>query len=350
MKDALPAAAGRVSQPTMHGPAAPQALIDGHGRRIDYVRLSVTDRCNLRCRYCMAETMAFLPRRDLLTLDELAQLAGHLVRRGVRRIRLTGGEPLVRRGIGELAAALGMLRAEGLDELTMTTNGTALPAHAVQLAAAGVRRINVSLDTLDREKFASITRGGELEQVLAGIAAARAAGLAIKINMVAMKGVNDGGFAAMLAWCGERGFDLSLIETMPLGEVEGTRADSYLPLSEARQALEQRYTLIPSTHRTAGPSRYFDVIETGTRVGFITPLSANFCGQCNRIRVSATGTAYGCLGHEQKVELREIMRSGEDGALDAALDRLLAGKPARHDFDIARPEPALARHMSVTGG
>ncbi len=294
--------------------------------------------------------MSFLPRRELLTLEELAELAAHLVARRVRRIRLTGGEPLVRRGIGELAEALGALLGLGLDELTLTTNGTALPQHADRLAKAGMRRINVSLDTLDPAKFAAITRGGDVAQVIEGIDAAQEAGLAVKINMVALKGVNDGEFAAMLAWCGARGIDLSLIETMPLGEIEHARADRYLPLTAAREALERRYTLIPSTHRTAGPSRYFDVVETGTRVGFITPLSTNFCASCNRIRVSATGTVYGCLGHDQKVELREVMRSGEQGALDNALDRLLAGKPARHDFDIARAKPAVARHMSVTGG
>lgn len=330
--------------------ATASPLIDAHSRRIDYVRLSVTDRCNLRCGYCMAEEMTFVPRRDLLTLEELAGLARHLVRRGVTRIRLTGGEPLARRGIGELAEALGALRPEGLAELTLTTNGTALPRHAAQLAAAGMRRINVSLDTLDAGKFAAITRGGELAQVLAGIDAAQNAGLAVKINMVALKGVNDGEFAAMLAWCGARGCDLSLIETMPLGEVSGSRSDTYLPLAAARDALAARYTLIPSTHRTGGPARYCDVVETGARVGFITPLSANFCASCNRIRVSATGTVYGCLGHDQHVELRDIMRSGECTALDRALDRLLRGKPERHAFDIARAEPALARHMSVTGG
>lgn len=331
-------------------PAANTGLIDGLGRRIDYVRMSVTDRCNFRCSYCMAEDMTFLPRRDLLTLEEIAALGRHFVARGVRRIRLTGGEPLVRRRIGELAEALGALRSEGLTELTMTTNGTALPRYAGQLAAAGMRRINVSLDSLDAGKFSAITRGGELAQVIAGIEAAQEAGLAVKINMVALRGVNDNEFAAMLAWCGARGCDLSLIETMPLGEVSGSRSETYLPLAVARAALEERFTLVPSTHRTGGPSRYCEVAETGTRVGFITPLSANFCAACNRIRVSATGTVYGCLGHEQKVELRELLRGGDETALDQALDRLLKGKPARHDFDIARPEPATARHMSVTGG
>lgn len=330
--------------------ASPAQLIDGFGRRIDYVRLSVTDRCNLRCSYCMAEDMAFAPRRDLLTLEEIATLARQLVRRGVRRIRLTGGEPLVRRGIVELTEAIGALRAEGLAELTLTSNGTALPRHAARLAAAGVARINVSLDTLDGDRFSAITRGGVLAEVLAGIAAAQAAGLAVKINMVALKGVNDGEFADMLAWCGARGLDLSLIETMPLGEVSGAREHAYLPLTVAREALDARFTLIPSTHRTGGPARYCDVVETGTRVGFITPLSANFCASCNRIRITATGTAYGCLGHDQKVDLRDALRSTAAGALDAALDRLLVAKPARHEFDIARAEPAVARHMSVTGG
>ena len=268
--------------------AASSSLVDAHGRRIDYVRMSVTDRCNFRCTYCMAEDMTFLPRRDLLTLEELAALARHLVQRGIRRIRLTGGEPLVRRGIGELAEELGGLRAEGLAELTMTTNGTALPRFASQLATAGMRRVNVSLDTLDAGKFAAITRGGDLAQVLAGISAAQDAGLEVKINMVALKGVNDAEFADMLAWCGARGCDLSLIETMPLGEVSGLRSDTYLPLTAAREMLETRFTLIPSTHRTGGPSRYCDVAETGTRVGFITPLSANFCASCNRIRIAAT--------------------------------------------------------------
>lgn len=335
---------------TTEMPAAADGLTDSWGRRIDYVRLSVTDRCNLRCRYCMPEQMSFLPRRELLTLEEIAALARHFVRRGVTRIRLTGGEPLVRRGIGELVEALGALGAEGLAELTMTTNGTALADHAQQLAAAGMRRINVSLDTLDPGKFAAVTRGGDIAQVLAGIAAARAAGLSVKINMVALRGTNDDEFADMLAWCGAGGFDLSLIETMPLGEVEGNRADSYLPLAAAREELEQRFTLVRSTHRTGGPSRYYDVLETGTRVGFITPLSANFCAGCNRIRVAATGTVFGCLGHDQKVELRDTLRSGSVADLDQALEALLLGKPARHDFAIASSQPAVARHMSVTGG
>ncbi|MXO96565.1 GTP 3',8-cyclase MoaA [Erythrobacter aquimaris] len=328
--------------------AAP--LIDGFGRRIDYVRMSVTDRCNLRCTYCMAEDMQFLPRRDLLTLEELADLARHLVARGVKRIRLTGGEPLVRRGIVDLAKELGSLRASGLEELTLTTNGVLLSQMAEQLFDAGIERINVSLDTLAPSRFAAITRGGDVARVIEGIDAARAAGIAVKINMVAMRGVNDTEFVSMAKWCGARGCDLSLIETMPLGEVEGERSDTYLPLSHARAALERELALVPTTYQTGGPSRYFEVAGTGRRIGFITPLSENFCSSCNRIRIAATGTVYGCLGHDQKVELRDIMREGGEGALDAAMDALLAGKPRRHDFDIAADTPATSRHMSVTGG
>ncbi|MDG6080244.1 GTP 3',8-cyclase MoaA [Erythrobacter litoralis] len=327
-----------------------QNLVDTFGRRIDYVRLSVTDRCNLRCRYCMAEDMTFLPRRDLLTLEELAELGEHLVRRGVTRIRITGGEPLVRRGILGLFRDLGSMIGRGLDEVTVTTNGTELPKMAAELHSAGVRRINVSLDTLDAEKFAHITRRGNLSQVLKGIDAARTAGLKIKLNMVAMKGVNDDEFAEMAAWCAANGLDLSIIETMPLGEVEGDRSDTYLPVAAARDAIEERFDLVPSLHRTGGPSRYFELSDTGSRVGFISPLSNNFCAGCNRIRIAATGTIYGCLGHDQKVELRDIMREGGTVALDEALDRLIAGKPERHDFDINRVQPAVARHMSVTGG
>jgi cyclic pyranopterin phosphate synthase len=327
-----------------------RALVDSFGRRIDYVRLSVTDRCDLRCRYCMAEKMAFSPRKELLTLEELAALAALFVKRGVRRIRLTGGEPLVRRNVEQLVAAIAALRSEGLEEVTLTTNATQLADKAEGLRAAGLRRINVSLDTLDAERFAFVTRRGDLGQVLAGIEAARAAGLSIKINMVALKGLNEGEFGTMLRWCGERGFDLCLIETMPLGWIDEDRSDRYLPLNEVRAQLERQFTLIPSLHRTGGPARYCDVIETGQRIGFITPLSNNFCAGCNRVRVTATGTIYGCLGHDQKVELRDIFRTAGAAAVDDALDRALARKPERHDFAIARPEPAVRRHMSVTGG
>lgn len=321
-------------------------LVDGFGRRIDYVRLSVTDRCNLRCRYCMPEGVRFRPRAELLSIDELAELGGLLAARGVRRIRLTGGEPLVRTGIADLVRRLSAIQR--VDEVTLTTNGTLLAAAAAELHAAGMRRVNVSLDSLDAARFASITRGGELGQVIGGIDAARAAGLAVKINMVALRGVNDDEFGAMLAWCGARGLDLTLIEAMPVGEVED-RSAHHLPLDGVRDALARAFTLVPTLHRTSGPARYFDVPKTGQRIGFITPLSDNFCAGCNRIRVSATGTVYGCLGHDQRVELRDLLRCGGRAAVDKALDRLLAGKPARHDFQIGAPA-AVARHMNVTGG
>ena len=323
---------------------------DAHGRQIDYIRLSVTDRCNLRCTYCMAEEMEFLPRRDLLTFEEIETLARHLVVRGIRRIRLTGGEPLVRKGVLELVQRLARLRTHGLDELTLTTNGTRLPEMAQDLFDAGVRRINISLDTLRRDRFAELPRRDEFERVVSGIDAARDAGLAVRINAVAMRGTNDDEMRDLLAWCGARGLDLALIEAMPLGEVSVDRPAAHLPLDAVREELERHFTLVPSLHRTGGPARYFDVAETGTRIGLITPLSNNFCAGCNRIRISATGTVYGCLGHDQKVELRDIVRAGGEAALDEALERLLAGKPLRHAFDAAQSEPALARHMSVTGG
>ncbi len=330
--------------------SATQELIDGFGRRIDYVRLSVTDRCDLRCVYCMPERMRFLPRAELLSVDELAALGALLIGRGVRRIRLTGGEPLVRPGVLDLVRSLAGWLGRGLDELTLTTNGTRLAEAADALAAAGVRRINVSLDSRDPERFRAITRGGDLARVLDGVDAAAAAGLRVKINMVALKGLNDDEIGDMLAWCGARGFDLSLIETMPLGLVEEDRTDRYLPLTEVRAALEQSFTLITSTHRTGGPSRYYDVAETSGRIGFITPLTNNFCASCNRVRITATGTLYPCLGHARKVELREKLRAGDGAAVNAAIDQALAAKPQAHDFDIARAAPAVARHMSVTGG
>jgi len=327
-----------------------RALIDGFGRRIDYVRLSITDRCDLRCRYCMAEKMTFLPRADLLTIEELAQLADVLVARGVRRIRLTGGEPLVRRGVLDLVELVGDHIGRGLDEVTMTTNATQLAGMADRLFAAGMRRINVSLDSRDPERFRMITRRGDLNQVLGGIAAAREAGLTVKINMVALKELNEDEIPDMVAWCGAQGFGLTLIETMPLGEIDEDRTDRYLPLDAVKRSLDERFTLVPTLHRTGGPARYVEVQETGTRLGFITPLSNNFCAGCNRIRITATGTIYGCLGHDQKIELRDLFRAGGLAAVDAALDRVVAGKPERHNFDIQRAEPAVERHMSVTGG
>ena len=330
-------------------PGAP--MIDGFGRRIDYVRLSVTDRCDLRCRYCMAETMRFRPKRELLTLEELAALADIFIARGVRRIRLTGGEPLVRRDVIALVEAIGARIGAGLDELTLTTNGTQLARHAAALSGAGVRRINVSLDSRRPDRFRHITRGGELAGVLAGIAAARAAGLAVKINMVALMGLNEDEIEDMLLWCAAEGHDLTLIETMPLGAVEEDRTAHYLPLDQVKRRLERDYVLAPSICRTGGPARYYELGGLGLRLGLITPLSDNFCAGCNRIRVAATGTVYGCLGQDQKVELRDEIRAGGPEAVDAALDRLIAGKPRGHDFRIApAAAPAVARHMSVTGG
>ena len=326
----------------------PRRLVDSHGRQITYVRISVTDRCNLRCVYCMPEDVVFMDRSHLLTFEEITHFVRVATGLGIDKVRLTGGEPLMRRDLPTLVRLLSAI--PGIRDIGLTTNALLLADQAQALYDAGLRRINVSLDTLDPRKFAEITRGGDLALVLDGIEGARDAGLAVKINMVALKGVNESEFAAMLAWGATRDCDLTLIETMPLGEVPGRRADGFLPLAAARAALEAHYSLLPSTHRTGGPARYYEVVETGTRVGFITPLSANFCASCNRIRVAATGTVYGCLGHDQRVELRDIMRLGPPGALDKALDRLLAGKPARHDFDIARTEPAVARHMSVTGG
>ena len=325
-------------------------LVDSFGRRISYVRLSVTDRCDLRCRYCMAEQMSFLPRSEILSFEEIVALSDILIARGVRRIRLTGGEPLVRRGIVELVAALGTRLGDGLEELTMTTNATQLARFARDLFEGGIRRINISLDSRDPARFAAITRRGKLDQVLEGIRAAKAAGLAVKINMVALKGVNEDEIEEMARWCGAEGHGLTLIETMPLGEVEEQRIDRYLPLDGVRRALERSFTLVPAIVAGGGPARYFDIPQIGLRLGLITPLTNNFCAGCNRIRIAATGTVYGCLGHDQKVELRDLLRSGGTDAVNQALDELLAGKPMRHDFEIAAARPAVARHMSVTGG
>ena len=327
--------------------AAP-ALNDSLGRRIDYVRLSLTDRCDLRCRYCMAEDMVFLPRSEVLSLEEIAELARRFVARGVRRIRLTGGEPLARRGTVQVASEIGKLIGNGLDELTLTTNATRLAEHAQGLRAAGIERINVSLDTLDAERFRFITRHGDLAKVVAGIAAGAAAGLAIKINMVALKGLNDDEIVPMLRWCAERGFDLSLIETMPLGQIDDDRTDRYLPLTEARRRIEAEYELVPSVKRTGGPARYWHVPALRTTLGLISPLTQNFCDTCNRIRVSASGQLYMCLGHEDRVDLRAALRSGDPDRLDTALALAMRTKPARHSFDIA--ETATVRHMSATGG
>jgi cyclic pyranopterin phosphate synthase len=327
-------------------------LIDGFGRRITYVRLSVTDRCDFRCAYCMPLDQQFLPKRDVLTLEELETVAMAFIDRGVTRIRLTGGEPLVRKGILDLATRIGRRLGHGLQELTLTTNGSQLARFAQGLAAAGIRRVNVSLDSLDPARFAAITRKGRLEPVLEGIAAAKSAGLGVKINMVALKGMNEDEILPMAQWCAEQGFDLTFIETMPLGLIEEDRTDRYLPLTEVRRLLETRFTLSPLAERTGGPARYVRVVETGQKLGFITPLTHNFCESCNRVRVTATGTLFMCLGQEDRVELRDLLRSGGPAALDSALDRAMALKPRGHDFVIERrgTPPAVARTMSMTGG
>jgi len=328
-------------------------MIDPFGRAITYLRVSVTDRCDLRCVYCMAEDMQFLPKRDLLTLEELDRLCGAFIGLGTTKIRLTGGEPLVRRDVLTLFRSLGARIGDGLKELTVTTNGTQLTKHADALFAAGVRRVNVSLDTLDPVRFAQITRWGKIEQTLDGIFAAKAAGLAVKINAVALKGVNEEEFDAMLAWCGEHGLDLCLIETMPMGEISEDRTDQYLPLSIVRGRLRKHWTLEETDYRTGGPARYFNVKETGRRVGFITPMTHNFCESCNRVRLTCTGTLYMCLGQDDQADLRAVLRSGaSDGELEDAIREAISRKPKGHDFIIDRrhERPAVARHMSVTGG
>lgn len=328
---------------------------DPFGRHVTYLRVSVTDRCDLRCVYCMAEDMTFLPKAEVLSLEELDRLCGAFIGLGVRKLRLTGGEPLVRRGIMSLVESLGRrIGTGGLEELTLTTNGTQLVKYAEGLYAAGVRRVNVSVDSLDAETFRSVTRWGELGKTLDGIFAAKAAGLQVKLNAVALKGVNEHEFDRMLAWCGEHGFDLTLIETMPLGEISGDRSDQYLPLSTVRQRLALNWTLRESTHRTGGPARYYEVAETGRRLGMITPLTHNFCESCNRVRLTCTGTLYMCLGQDDAADLRRPLRdpSVDEAGLRAAILDAIARKPKGHDFviDRGRNRPAVARHMSVTGG
>ncbi len=328
-------------------------MIDPFGRSITYLRVSVTDRCDLRCVYCMAEDMTFLPKAEVLSLEELDRICSAFIRLGTKKIRITGGEPLVRRDVMTLFGSLGRRIGAGLDELTVTTNGTQLSKHAMELREAGVRRVNVSLDTLDAGKFKAITRLGRMEQTLDGIFAAKAAGLAVKINAVAMKGVNEDEFDAMLAWCGEHGFDLCLIETMPMGDITGDRTDQYLPLSIVRSRLRKHWRLTETDYRTGGPARYFTVEETGRRVGFITPMTHNFCESCNRVRLTCTGTLYMCLGQDDQADLRHVMRSGwSDDALEQAILEAIGRKPKGHDFIIDRRQdrPAVARHMSVTGG
>lgn len=329
-------------------------MIDPFGRKVSYLRVSVTDRCDFRCVYCMAEDMAFLPKADVLSLEELDRLCSAFVQRGVRKLRLTGGEPLVRRNVMSLFRNLGRhLKTGDLDELTLTTNGSQLSKYAGELFDAGVRRINVSVDTLDPVKFERITRWGKLDKVLDGLAAAKAAGLKIKINAVALKDVNQGEFDGMIEWCGREGFDLTLIETMPMGDIDGDRTNQYLPLSEVRRDLARRWTLEDIDYRTGGPARYVKIGETGQRLGFITPLTHNFCESCNRVRLTCTGTLYMCLGQNDAADLRAPLRASEsDEPLLAAIDEAISRKPKGHDFVIDRDHqgPAVPRHMSVTGG
>ena len=334
--------------------ARPAPLVDPFNRAITYLRVSVTDRCDFRCVYCMSENMSFLPKADVLTLEELDRLCSAFVAKGVRKVRLTGGEPLVRRGIMTLFASLSRHLAAGtLDELTVTTNGSQLVKYAAELAGHGVRRINVSLDTLDPDKFRAITRWGELDKVLAGIATAKAAGLAVKINAVALKGVNEDELVRLSEWAHCEGMDLTIIEVMPLGDIGEDRLDQYLPLSMVRTRLAERFTLEDIDYRTGGPARYVRVAETGGRLGFITPLTHNFCESCNRVRITCTGTLFMCLGQEDAADLRAPLRTSEGNELlYAAIDEAITRKPKGHDFVIDRrhKRPALARHMSVTGG
>jgi len=334
-----------------HG-AAP--MIDPFGRAISYLRVSVTDRCDFRCTYCMAENMTFLPKKDLLTLEELDRLCTVFVEKGVRRLRLTGGEPLVRKNILHFIKGMSRhIEAGTLDELTLTTNGSQLPRMAPELADSGVRRINISLDTLDADKFRKITRWGNLDRVLAGVEAARKAGMKVKINTVALKGFNDGEIPELVRWAHGLGMDMTVIETMPMGEIDEDRTDQYLPLSLLRAHLARQFTMHDSDHKTGGPARYVEIAETGGRLGFITPLTHNFCESCNRVRVTCTGTLYMCLGQNDAADLRAPLRASEGNELlAAAIDEAISRKPKGHDFIIDRRNnrPAVGRHMSVTGG
>lgn len=332
----------------------PLRMTDPFGRTISYLRVSVTDRCDLRCFYCMSEDMTFLPKADLLTLEELDRLCSAFIAKGVRKLRLTGGEPLVRRNVMSLVRALSRHLATGaLDELTLTTNGSLLSKYADELAGCGVRRINVSLDTLDAAKFRAITRWGDLDKVLAGIEAARAAGLAVKINAVALKNVNEDEIPALMTWAHGKGMALTLIEVMPMGDIGERRIDQYLPLSLLRARLAANYTLTDVPDDTGGPARYVRVSETGGKLGFITPMTHNFCESCNRVRITCTGTIHTCLGHEDASDLRKPLRASESNdLLSEAIDRAIGLKPKGHDFIIDRrhDRPSVSRHMSVTGG
>ncbi|HVZ68534.1 MAG TPA: GTP 3',8-cyclase MoaA [Rhizomicrobium sp.] len=328
-------------------------MIDPFGRKISYLRVSVTDRCDFRCVYCMAEHMTFLPKAELLTLEELDRLCGAFIAKGVEKLRITGGEPLVRRDVMWLFDSLGTRLGHGLNELTLTTNGSQLAKFAEPLAKAGVKRVNVSLDTLDGAKFREITRWGDLSKVLDGIEAAQAAGLSVKINTVALKDINTDEIPAMLEWAHGRGMEMTLIEVMPMGEIDGDRVEQYVPLSIVRGQLEERYTLDDTPYRTGGPARYVRVRETGGRLGFITPLTHNFCESCNRVRLTCTGTLYMCLGQEDAADLRKPLRAScDDTVLYAAIDEAIARKPKGHDFIIDRRHgrPSVSRVMSLTGG
>jgi cyclic pyranopterin phosphate synthase len=330
-------------------------MLDPFGRHIDYLRVSVTDRCDFRCVYCMSENMTFLPKKDVLSLEELERLCAAFIGLGVKKLRLTGGEPLVRKNIMSLFQGLSSHLASGaLEELTLTTNGSQLTKYAQELADCGVRRINVSIDTLDANKFKAITRWGQLDQVMDGLAAADAAGLKVKLNAVALRGVNDEELGDMLQWAGDRGYDMTIIEVMPMGDVGGdARLDQYLPLSMVRAKLAERFGLSDIDYKTGGPARYVEVKETGGKLGFITPLTHNFCESCNRVRLTCTGTLFMCLGQEDAADLREPLRRSEtDGALIEAIHEAISRKPKGHDFIIDRrhKSPAVGRHMSVTGG
>ncbi len=329
-------------------------MTDPFGRRISYLRVSVTDRCDFRCYYCMSENMSFLRRKELLSLEELDRLCSVFVRKGVRKIRLTGGEPLVRKNVLWLARRLGrLLQGGGLDELTMTSNGSQLAEHAAELADCGMKRINISLDTLKPDVFRQITRRGDFNKVMAGIDAALAAGFRIKINTVALKDNNEDEIPDMVRWAHGKGMDMTLIETMPLGDIGGDRTAQYLPLDVVRQKLAGQFTMTADSHCSGGPARFYSLAETGGRLGFITPMSHSFCESCNRVRLTSTGTLYMCLGQDDATDLRSVMRSGaDDETLEAALDAAIARKPKGHDFVIDRSsdKPALSRHMSVTGG
>ncbi len=330
------------------------SMIDPFGRHVSYLRVSVTDRCDFRCTYCMAEDMVFLPKKDLLTLEELDRLCSAFIEKGVEKLRLTGGEPLVRKNIMQLVRSLSRhLKTGALKELTLTTNGSQLAKYAQELADCGVRRINVSIDTLDPVKFKEITRWGELSRVIEGVDAAQAAGLKVKINAVALKGFNDQEIPDLMRWAHGRGADLTLIETMPLGEIDEDRTDQYVPLSRVRAELMDQFTLLDIPYKTGGPARYVEVKETGGRLGFITPLTHNFCESCNRVRLTCTGTLYMCLGQEDAADLRSPLRASEGNELlSNAIDEAIGRKPKGHDFVIDRrsAKPAVARHMSVTGG